>query len=200
MKTQKRGFSFFMLLLIMAAVSIAAGAEAKPERYVIDSKNAHAFIQFRISHLGFSYVLGRFNRFEGKFTYDPRDPSASEVKVDIDVASIDTNNAERDKHLRSGKFFDVKKYPEAVFVSTSYEPIRKRRAVLRGNLTLHGVTRPVIIRVRELGAGKDPWGGFRRGFEGSTKIVLKDFGITTDLGPASKVAYLFLSIEGIREK
>ena len=200
MKTQKRSFSFFVLLLIMAAASISARAEASPERYVIDSKNAHAFIQFRISHLGFSYVLGRFNRFEGAFTYDPRKPSDSKVKVTIDVASIDTNNAERDKHLRSEKFFDVKKFPKATFVSTDYQPLRRRRAVLRGNLTLHGVTRPVIIRVKELGAGKDPWGGFRRGFEGSAKIVLKDFGITTDLGPASKVAYLFLSIEGIREK
>jgi polyisoprenoid-binding protein YceI len=200
MKTQKRGFSFFVLILMMAAVSIAVRAEAKPERYVIDSKNAHAFIQFRISHLGFSYVLGRFNRFDGIFIYDPRKPSNSKVKVTIDMSSIDTNNAERDKHLRSKKFFDVKKFPKATFISTDYQRQRKGRAVLRGNLTLHGVTRPVLIRVRELGVGKDPWGGFRRGFEGSTRIVLKDFGITTDLGPTARAAYLFLSIEGIREK
>ncbi len=196
---KSRYFLLLFMVLFIAAGIQSPGTSAQGAQYVIDSKNAHAFIQFRISHLGFSYVLGRFNRFDGTFIYDEKDPSASSVKVTIDMSSVDTNNAERDKHLRSAKFFDVKKFPTATFVSTSYQPLRKNRAVLTGNLTLHGITRNVVIRVRELGAGKDPWGGYRRGFEGSTKIALKDFGITTDLGPTAREAYLFLSIEGIRK-
>ncbi len=189
-----------LLYLLVAAAFFVVPHAALSADYVIDSKNAHAYIQFKISHLGFSYVMGRFNRFEGGFTYDPLDPAASKVRVTVDVSSIDTNNPERNKHLRSKKFFDVKKYPEATFVSTSYEPTGKRTALLRGKLTLHGVTRPIVIKVKELGAGKDPWGGYRRGFEGRVVISLKDYNINTDLGPTAREVEIFLSLEGIRQK
>jgi len=192
----KRGLLSVLMVTAFFLVPMAAFAED----YVIDSKNAHAFIQFKISHLGFSYVLGRFNHFDGGFTYDPLDPTASKVKVTVDVSSVDTNNPERDKHLRGEKFFEVKKYPEATFVSTSYEPTGNGTALLRGDFTLHGVTRPIVIKVKELGAGKDPWGGYRRGFEGSVRLVLKDYNITTDLGPTAREVELFLSVEGIRQK
>lgn len=193
----KKNFIISLLMIMLFAVSTGSAGAAE---YLIDSKNAHAFIQFKISHLGFSYVLGRFNNFEGTFTYDETKPSASEVKVSVDVASVDTNNAERDKHLRSKKFFDVKTYPKAVFVSDSYAPMGKGMALLKGKFTLHGVTRPIVIKVKELGFGKDPWGGFRRGFEGSIRLALRDYNIKTSLGPAAREVVLFLSVEGIRQK
>jgi polyisoprenoid-binding protein YceI len=171
----------------------------RAEDYVIDTKKAHAFIQFKVSHLGFSWILGRFNRFEGSFSYDEKNRSASKVDVTIDTASVDTNHAERNKHLRSDDFLDVKKFPKARFTSTSFTPGGDGEALLTGDLTLHGVTRPVEIRVKHIGAGPDPWGGFRRGFEGSTRFALKDFGIDFNLGPASKEVELFLSVEGIRK-
>ena len=189
-----------LLFLLAAAAFFALPHAALSADYVIDSKNAHAYIQFKISHLGFSYVMGRFNRFDGVFTYDPLDPAASKVRVTVDVSSIDTNNPERNKHLRSKKFFDVKKYPRATFVSTSYEPTGNHTALLRGKLTLHGVTRPIVIKVKELGAGKDPWGGYRRGFEGRVRLALRDYNITTDLGPTAREVEIFLSLEGIRRK
>ncbi len=167
--------------------------------YVIDSAKSHAFVQFRIKHLGFSWLHGRFNRFEGTFSYDEAAPQASRVSVTIDTASLDTNHAERDKPLRSDDFFDVGKYPQATFTSTAYRPDGNGGGSLVGNLTLRGVTRPVEIAVLEIGAGKDPWGNYRRGFEGSTTLVLRDFGIDYDLGPASQQAELSLSIEGIRK-
>jgi polyisoprenoid-binding protein YceI len=167
--------------------------------YLIDTKDAHAFIQFRISHLGYSFVLGRFNNFSGSFSYDPDDPAASEVKVVVQTASIDTNHAERDKHLRSDKFLDVDRYPQARFTSTSYTEQPDGNALLRGNLTLHGITRPILIRVRQIGAGMDPWGGYRRGFEGHTTLRLKDFGIDYDLGPTATEVKLDLVVEGIRQ-
>jgi polyisoprenoid-binding protein YceI len=167
--------------------------------YVIDTDKAHAFIQFRIKHLGYSWLLGRFNTFSGEFSYDEKNPGAAKISVDIDPASIDSNHAERDKHLRGKDFLHVDKYPKAGFVSTSFEDKGNGKAVLKGDFTLHGVTRPITIDVDHIGHGKDPWGGYRRGFAGTTSFALKDFGINYNLGPASKEVELFLSIEGIRK-
>ncbi len=96
-------------------------------------------------------------------------------------------------------FLDVEKYPTAHFVSTAYEPKGEGKAVLKGDLTLHGVTKPVAIDVEHIGAGPDPWGGQRRGFAGTTTLTLKDFGIDYDLGPAARQVELFLSVEGIQK-
>ncbi len=167
--------------------------------YVIDTGKAHAFIQFRIKHLGYSWLMGRFNVFDGEFSYDEKNPSAAKITVNIDPASIDSNHAERDKHLRGKDFLYVEKYPKASFVSTSFEEKAKGKAVLKGDLTLHGVTRPITIEVQHIGHGKDPWGGYRRGFAGRTFFALKDFNMDYDLGPASKEVQLFFSIEGIRK-
>lgn len=167
--------------------------------YVIDTEKAHAFITFKISHLGFSFVKGRFNNFSGEFSYDENDPSAARVSVSIDTSSIDSNHAERDKHLRSGDFLDVGSYPTATFTSTGFQELGNGKAELSGNLTLHGVTRPVTIDVSHVGAGKDPWGGYRRGFTGVTTLKLKDFGIEKDLGPTATEVEIQLSLEGIRK-
>jgi len=94
---------------------------------------------------------------------------------------------------------DVEKFPQAKFESTSYEEGSDGKAKLRGNLTLHGVTKEIEIDIAQIGAGKDPWGGFRRGFEGQTRIALKDFGITKNLGPASAELDLIFSFEGIKK-
>ena len=94
------------------------GATASAADYEIDP--AHSFIEFRIKHLGYSWLYGRFNRFSGGFSHDPADPSANRISVSIDPASVDTNHAERDKHLRNPDFLDVEKYPGAGFESTKY--------------------------------------------------------------------------------
>ncbi len=181
------------------AAAIAAPSAVLADKYLIDTQGSHAFVQFRIQHLGYSWLHGRFNRFSGSFEYDENNPASAQVSVDIDPASIDSNHAERDKHLRGEHFLNVDKYPQAGFVSTAFEPHDDGRATLRGNLTLHGVTRPVTIEVEQIGHGPDPWGGYRRGFEGSTRIALADFGIDYDLGPKSKAVELTLSVEGIRQ-
>lgn len=188
-----------VLAMAIATPSLVLPNLAQAADYVIDTKGAHAFIQFRIKHLGYSWLLGRFNDFDGKFSYDETKPAASRVEVNIRTASIDSNHAERDKHLRSDEFLGVGKFPEARFVSTGYKQNADKSAVLTGNLTLHGVTRPVTINVKPVGAGPDPWGGNRRGFEGSTTLKLADYGINFDLGPASREVELFLSVEGIRQ-
>ncbi|MCP4127943.1 MAG: YceI family protein [Gammaproteobacteria bacterium] len=186
---------------VVAATLIAATAlPTQAADYVMDTSKAHAFIQFKISHLGYSWLLGRFNTFSGEFSYDEKNPAASKVEVDIDVSSVDTNHAERDKHLRGSDFLDSKKYPRASFVGTGFKDVGDGKAKLTGNFTLRGITRPLTIAVSSIGHGKDPWGGYRRGFEGTTSFKLSDFGIKKNLGPASQTVELYLSIEGIRKK
>jgi polyisoprenoid-binding protein YceI len=168
-------------------------------KYVIDTEGSHAFIQFRIQHLGYSWLSGRFNTFSGSFEYDENNPDKASVQVEIDTASVDSNHAERDKHLRDEDFLDVKKFPRARFESTSFKDNGDGTAVLKGDLTLHGVTKPVTIDVEHIGHGPDPWGGYRRGFEGTTRIALADYNINYNLGPKSKEVELTLSVEGIRQ-
>lgn len=167
--------------------------------YVIDTKGAHAFIQFKIQHLGYSWLYGRFNTFDGDFSYDPASPEAASIRVNIDPASVDSNHAERDKHLRSDDFLDVKKFPEAKFVSKRVESKGEGKAIVIGDLTLKGVTKELSIDAELVGMGPDPWGGERIGFEGSTKFALKDFNIMKNLGPMSQEVEMILSVEGIKK-
>ena len=187
------------LTVFALATTVLLSTQALAEKYIIDTKEAHAFIQFRIQHLGYSWLTGRFNTFSGSFEYDEKNPEKASVMVEIDTASVDSNHAERDKHLRGEDFLDVEKYPKAKFVSTSFSEKADGTAVLEGNLTLHGVTKPVTIDVEHVGHGQDPWGGYRRGFEGRTRIALADFDINYNLGPKSKELELMLSVEGIRQ-
>ena len=186
---------------LLLAVLVAAGAAVAPAQaadYVIDTAKSHASINFRIKHLGYSWLTGRFNDFAGTFAYDEAHPEASKIKVEVKTDSIDSNHAERDKHLRSKEFLDTAAYPTATFESTGVK-VNDGKATITGNFTLHVVTNPIEIASDRVGVGDDPWGGFRQGFSGTTRIPLKDFGINFDLGPASQEVELTLNIEGVRQ-
>jgi polyisoprenoid-binding protein YceI len=188
-----------LLGLFCGFVMLASPAMATKE-YKIDTEGAHAFIQFRIKHLGYSWLYGRFDKFDGKFEIDSDNLESSKINVDIDVTSIDTNHAERDKHLKAEELLDTDKFPKATFVSTGLKLDETKKAgILTGDLTLKGVTKPIDIKVELVGEGADPWGGYRMGFEGTTSFALKDFGINRDLGSASTEVEMILSIEGIRQ-
>lgn len=193
-----------MKLKSLVAGAVLAGATLSTPAlyaadYVIDTKGAHASINFRVSHLGYSWLEGRFNEFDGQFSFDEANPEASKVTVNINTNSVDSNHAERDKHLRSDDFLDVAKYPTAKFESTAFKMNGDGTATMAGNLTLHGVTKPIEIAVTKIGEGDDPWGGYRSGFAGTTQFQMKDFGITKDLGPASETVFMKLNVEGIRQ-
>jgi polyisoprenoid-binding protein YceI len=185
--------------LAALAISVALTAPAGAADYDIDSKGAHTSINFRVKHLGFSWLVGRFDTFTGSFSYDDKALDKSTVKVEIDTASVNSNHAERDKHLRSADFLDVAKFPKATFVSKAVTPTGDGKATIVGDLTLRGVTKEVSINAVAIGGGADPWGGTRQGFEGTTKFKMADFGIPKDLGPASKEVELTLHLEGIRK-
>ncbi|WP_434457662.1 YceI family protein [Stutzerimonas urumqiensis] len=191
-----------MLKKTIAALGLGTAllaGQALAADYVIDTKDQHAFVNFKISHLGYSWLYGTFRDFEGSFSFDAQQPESGKVKVTIDTASVDTNHAERDKHLRGDEFLNVDDHPTATFESTAIESTGENTADITGNLTLNGITKPVVISARLLGEGKDPWGGYRAGFEGSTTLRLDDFGITRDLGPAAESVELILSVEGVRQ-
>jgi len=182
-------------ITLIAASSLTATAAD----YVIDTKGMHAAINFRIQHLGYSWLYGQFRDFTGQFSFDENSPDAGSITVNIDTTSIDSNHAERDKHLRGDDFLAVDKFPEATFTSTSVDLDSDGNGTISGDLTLKGNTRPVTLEVKGIGAGNDPWGGYRRGFAATTELTLADFGIDYDLGPAAKNVELILSIEGVRQ-
>lgn len=185
-------------LALGVSLSLAASTGLAAD-YVIDTKGAHASVNFAIQHLGYSWLTGRFNQFDGSFSYDAAKPEASSIRVTIDTTSVDSNHAERDKHLRGSDFLNTDKHPQASFVSTGLSNINGDNFELTGNLTLNGVTQPVTLAVKKIGEGTDPWGGYRVGFSGETTLKLKDFGIDYNLGPASETVKLWLNVEGVRK-
>ncbi|KZN51549.1 YceI family protein [Pseudoalteromonas luteoviolacea] len=187
------------ILSAVVAAGLAISGVANAAEYQIDKAGAHAFINFKIKHLGYSWLTGRFNDFDGDFSYDKANPNASKINVVISTASIDSNHAERDKHLKGKDFLNVKKFPKATFESTKYEQVSETEGKLTGILELHGVKRTITFPVEKIGEGKDPWGGYRVGFSGETSLKLKDFGIDYNLGPASTHVTLELHIEGIKK-
>ncbi len=194
---QRKFFTPLVAAALLNGVLISSPASAA--KYKIDTKGAHAFIQFKIPHLGYSWLLGRFNSFEGHFTYDNKDIEASSVEVSVNTASIDSNHAERDKHLRGDDYLDTDRYGSATFVSTRVTDKGNGKFQVDGDLTLHGVTKSISIDAYKVGEGPDPWLGYRAGFAGTTSLRLKDFGIPEKLGPASSRVELELFIEGIRQ-
>jgi polyisoprenoid-binding protein YceI len=180
-------------------LSSMAFADQPGGTYQFDKKGAHQFVTFKISHLGYSWLYGRFNDFNGTFTVDAENPENSQVTATIQTASVDSNHAERDKHLRSDDFLDVSEYPTAIFKSTNIEKTGEKTAKITGDFTLHGVTKPVTLDAKLIGYGDDPWGGYRMGLEASTTLTLADFGITKDLGPASETVEIIISVEGVRQ-
>lgn len=176
-----------------------AGGAAQAADYQIDKQGQHASVNFKISHLGYSWIYGRFNDFEGTFSWDADKPEASAINVTVNTESVDTNHAERDKHIRSEDFLNVAENATATFTSTGVEVTGDNSAKVSGDLTLNGVTKPVVLDANFIGEGDDPWGGYRAGFDATTTLNLADFGIDYNLGPASETVELILTVEGVRQ-
>jgi len=145
-------------------------------RYDIDP--AHTSAQFKVRHLMISHVKGEFTKISGSVIFDPQNLAASSIEVTIDAASISTREPQRDAHLKSAEFLDVEKFPSIVFKSAKITATGKDSYHAAGELTIHGVTRPVTLDVEGMTPeAKDPWGFLRRGATASTTIDRKDFGV-----------------------
>jgi len=164
-----------MLSVALAVLLVSAPfASAAPTTWTIDPN--HSSVEFSIRHL-FSKVPGKFTKFSGTIVYDAANAPSSSVKAEIDAASISTANEKRDGHLKSEDFFDVAKYPTIVFESTSTTAAGENKLKVAGNLTMHGVTKPVTLDVTFLGAGPGMGGRQVSGFEAVGKVNRKDFNI-----------------------
>ena len=166
-----------MRTLSLTALSLALVAgTVQSETYNVDK--AHSEVLFSVRHMGVSRVTGRFNDFTGVVNGDPAKPGESSVEFTIKAASIDTNDAGRDKHLRSADFFDVEKFPELTFKSSKITAKGQNQFDVTGTLTMHGVAKEVTLPVTLAGPVKDPRGNEKVGFEATAKLNRKDYGIT----------------------
>jgi polyisoprenoid-binding protein YceI len=145
------------------------------ERFQIDP--AHSVVEFLVRHLVISKVRGAFTSFQGTIDLDPHDFSSSSVYVCVFTASIDTNEPQRDAHLRSADFLDAERYPELCFTSRRVEMLDELRLRIVGDLTIHGITREAELDATYGGRVADPWGQERIGFEATTTIDRRDFGL-----------------------
>ena len=168
----KRIFASFTAVIIALALPVMASAST----WTIDPD--HSNLGFKIRHLMVSNVKGSFNKHTGTVELNEKDITKSKVEVSIETASINTNVQKRDDHLKSADFFDVAKYPAMTFVSKKVAKAGKDKLKITGDLTLHGVTKEVVLNVDGPSAeSKDPWGNIRRGASATTTINRKDFGL-----------------------
>jgi polyisoprenoid-binding protein YceI len=163
--------------IVTVLVSLTVPILASAATWTIDPD--HSSVGFKVRHLMVSNVKGVFEKFTGTVELDDKDITKSRVEVTIDTNSINTSVQKRDEHLRSADFFDVSKYPAMTFVSKKVAKAGKDKLKVTGDLTLHGVTKEVVLAVEGPSKeSKDPWGNVRRGASASTKINRKDFGLT----------------------
>lgn len=161
----------------LAAVALLLPGFASAATYTIDPD--HTTIQFKVRHMMATNVVGVFQKFDGKVEIDDKDLSKSRVNITIDTASLNSNVAKRDDHLRSPDFFDVAKFPTMTFVSQNVVADGPGKLKMTGDLTIRGITKRVLLDVEGPTAeSKDPWGNLRRGASASTKIYRQDFGLT----------------------
>ncbi|HYD39489.1 MAG TPA: YceI family protein [Anaeromyxobacter sp.] len=164
-------------LAVVLSLSLAPlAALAEPTTWAIDT--SHTQSMFTVRHLVVSNVRGQFDKTTGTVTLDDKDVTKSSVEATIDAKTINTRDAKRDEHLRAADFFDVANHPTITFKSTKVEKAGEDKLKVSGNLTMRGVTKPVVLEV-ELPAAvvKDPWGNTRKGFVATTKVNRQDYGL-----------------------
>ena len=202
-----RKLTTFVIVTLLAASALVFGPEmfgqaaygnAGPQNYVVDK--GHSALLFKVKHLGVSYTHGRFNDFNGHFVVDDANLKNAKVEIDIDASSIDSNDKKRDDHLRSKDYFNVEKHPSISFVSTGITMPEKGVYRVTGNFTLLGVTKEVTFRMKKIGEGADPWGGYRIGYEGQLVIKRSEYGMTAMLKGIGDNVYITLGVEGIRKQ
>jgi polyisoprenoid-binding protein YceI len=184
--------SKFILVVLLSL----AGLTARADTFKIDP--VHSSIVFSIKHLGVTDFYGRFNDVSGKVVFDKAEPSKSSVEVTIPVESIDTHNEKRDQHLKSPDFFNAKQFPTIVFKSKSVEGTGDTYKAT-GDLTLHGVTKPMTLEIKRGEDGKGMEGEIRGGGEARFTIKRSDFGMNFMQGGLGDQVTVLLSLEGVKQ-
>jgi len=190
--------SRFVFTLIIS-LAMAATAAAQAATWQIDPN--HSAAQFSVRHLGVSTVRGAFTKVSGSAIHDPADPSKDSLEATIDTTSVDTRVEMRDNDLRSPHFLDAQKFPTITFRSKTTKVAGPGKLLITGDLTLHGVTKEVVLDVDGPSAAiKDPWGNQRIGASATTKIVRQDFGVSGAAGVVGDEITITLDVELIQPK
>lgn len=145
-------------------------------KWLVDA--THSSVDFTIKHMMIAKVKGAFHEFSAEIDADPSDLTTANIQFNISLASIDTRNADRDNHLRTGDFFDIENHPNLTFQSTGVAKTGDGEYDVTGNVTLRGVTRPETFHISYEGTGKDPWGNEKVGFSGKGSLKRSDFGLS----------------------
>lgn len=190
-------FTTVTIMMVLGLLATFSPLASAMETYEVDPE--HSAITFRIKHLGITYVYGRFNDMSGILRIDDQTPANSSVQISAKTESVDTNVTQRDEHLRSPDFFHAKKFPTISYSSKSFKKVDQDAYEVAGVLNLHGITRPLTVTVQHTGSGKDPWGGYRTGYETTFTIKRTDFGMTAMLNGVGDEVRITVSIEGIRK-
>jgi polyisoprenoid-binding protein YceI len=186
-------------VLAMAMVAAAGWAQLTlADSYQVDP--VHSSIVFEIGHLQINHVYGRFNGATGLVDYDAAAPEKTRIDVQVEAKNVDTNVPQRDMHLRSATFFDAEKYPTIQFKSTSVKAAAGGALEVTGDLTLHGVTKPVTVTLKYGGVATDPRMGTRAGFETQFTIKRSDFGMTNMIPMVGDEAKLMVALEGVKQR
>ena len=190
-------------ILASLLAAVPALALAAPTTWNVDT--SHSQVGFAVKHLVISNVRGEFKTYQGKIALDEADVTRSSVEATVDVNSLDTQVADRDAHLRSADFFDAAKYPAMTFRSTKVAKAGKDRLKVTGDLTLRGVTKPIVLDVTTTQAVKGMGGETRRGFSATGKLSRKEFGLTwnklVEAGPAvGDEVTLALELEAVKDQ
>ena len=159
----------------------------------------HSGVMFRVKHLNTSYFYGRFNEVSGSFVLDSDHPEQSSFEFVVKVDSVDTNNKKRERHLAGPDFFNVKQFPTIEFKSTSVTKSGDHDYNVTGDLSLHGVTKQITVKITHTGEASDPWGGYRSGIESVFEIDRTEFGMTGLVGMVAENIRLFVALEGVRK-
>jgi len=188
-----------LLAAFVLACTWIAPAAAEPQEFRIDK--VHAQVLFLVSHLGFSYPMGRFPGVAGTFTFDPEEWSASHVEATLDVASLYLGDEKWEQKMLSDEFLDAKRYPQMRFVSERVETTGKDTGKVHGQLTLHGTTRPVVLELRLNRIGRHSFSfAYAAGFSATAKLRRSDFGIKRLLPAVGDEIDIRLEVEGLRDK
>jgi polyisoprenoid-binding protein YceI len=182
------GFVFLVTALLAATPLRAA------DSYKVDP--VHSTVIFRVNHMGTSWVYGRFDDVSGTFTVDEKSP---EFDISVNADSVDTNNKQRDTHLKSADFFSVKEFPTITFKSTSVTSTGEKKFDVTGDLTLHGVTKSITVPIDFVGAAESKQMGSRAGYEALFSVKRSDYGMDKMVGPVGDEIHLTVSFEGVKQ-
>jgi polyisoprenoid-binding protein YceI len=193
----KTGRKCLMTIIVFSLLLVFASTAISGNDYTVDP--VHSSLVFGIKHFGASMFYGRINSPAGKLVFDEENPKNSMVEISVNAGDVDTASEKRDKHIKSAEFFNIKNCPLISFKSTNVKKISEKEYQVEGGLTFLGKTRTIKIVVQYIGSGKDPWGGYRSGFESRFTIKRSDFGMDFMMGPIGDEVQIIISIEAVRD-